>query len=384
MPRRFLREFALPLMKGGEVHLGRPVGWSDIRKLSARLARDRRDALVASEVVQRRQLFAATLLARVEAQPLDQADLRLLAAAHNLLVRGHPEMKGRVRVQERVAELTRDLADLGPPETDQEAASRYALLAHLPDAVRVEHQVQVGPAWMRVRLKKQGGALGLPLRTVARLPSAAVHVRRRAWMKEVGVPACADAALETLFRACPMLEAMDPMRLHPTLSWRRILPVLHFPSLSRAIANRVLELGIETAGSALAGALLRFASVGEGSEPLASAQEAALGIRFIAHTFWLDQIWGGERELDAACDLAALMVAAAEVDPRLLWPPNVSRDDGSGARVAQTLQRLQAETPKRVPDRHRAMRSLCELAVSDQMVSPVTAGRGEVGAPVRR
>jgi hypothetical protein len=364
MAGRFLSGFALPLQKGGSLHVGRPVGWSDLAKLRARLDRagDSVDRRAAQEIVHRRQTHVASVLAHSDPLPLDQASLRLLASAHNLMLLGHPEMRGRERDQERVAELARGLADLGPPVHELEAASRYSLLAHLPDAVRVEHQVRLGPAWLHLRLRGEGGAMGLPLRALARLPLSQVGSRRRTWWKEIGVPACADAAIETLFRACPMLEAMDPLRLHPPLSWRRILPVLGFPSLSRAVANRVLELGTEAAGSALAGALLRFASVGEGGEPLAQAHEAALGVRFVAHVFWLDQLWGDERELDAGSDLAALLAAAAEIEPRLLWPPDISRQSEPAARVARVLRRLLAEAPTRAPDRTRAMRSLCELA----------------------
>jgi hypothetical protein len=385
MAKGFLRDFALPLIKGGKLHVGRPVGWRDLDRLQARLARtgDSHEKQSAAEIARCRLSFAAGLLADVEALPLDQASLRLLAAAHNLMVLGHSEMKGRERDQERVAELARDLADVGPPEHEREATARFSLLAHLSDAVAIEHQVQVGPTWLRLRLRGQSGAMGLPLRTLARLPSVQVQSRRRTWWKEIGVPACADAAILALFRACPVLEAMDPLRLHPPLSWRRILPVLHFPSLARAVANRVLECGTEAGGSALAGALLRFASLGEGGEPLANATEAALGVRFVAHVFWLDQLWVDERELDPGCDLASLLAAAADIEPRLLWPPDVSRENEPGARFARTLQRLRTETPKRVPDRYRAMRSLCELAI-DQMVSPLAAGRGWVGAPVRR
>lgn len=366
--------------------MGRPVGWPTLARLQARLGRAKGvEAQVAAEVVRRRQATAAGWLPQTAPLPLDHSSWRLLAAAHNLLLLGHPEMKGRERDQERVAELARDLADLGPPEHELEATARLSLLAHLPDAVAVEHQVELGPSWLRLRIKGLG-ALGLPLRTLARLPSVKVQSRRRTWWKEIGGPVCVDAALAALFRACPMLEALDPLRLHPPLSWRRILPVMQFPSLSRAVANRVLELGTETAGSALAGALLRFASVGEGGEPLANPQEAALGIRFVAHVFWLDQLWGEGRDLDAGCDLAALLAAAAEVEPRLLWPPDVGRDSETGARVAVALQRLQSEAPKRAPERTRAMRSLCALTTpaKAQMVSPPTAGRGEVGAPVRR
>jgi hypothetical protein len=379
MLRRAISDFVLPLLRGGALHVGRPLGWPDLARLQARLARrrDRLEMRAAVEVARLRQACAAGLLAGVGTMPLDHASLRLVAAAHNLLLLSHPEMQGRARDQERLAGLARDMADLGQPNDQVEAVARYSLLAHLPDAVRVEHQVQVGPGWLRLRVSGQGGAMGLPLRTLARLPWARVQSRRRAWWKEIGVPACADTAIEALFRACPLLEAMDPLRLHPPLSWRRILPVLQAPSLARAVANRVLEWGAESAGSALAGALLRFASVGEGSEPLASPQEATLGIRFVAHVFWLDQLWGDEREWAADSDLAALLAAAAEVEPRLLWPPDVSRESEPGAHVARILQRLQAETPKRIPERTRAMRSICELATrSHQMVSPPTAGRG--------
>ncbi len=366
MASGFLGEFVLPLLKGGTLHVGRPVGWPALARLQARLARAEGVlALQAAEIAQRRQAYAARMLAQVAPLQLEQASLRLLAAAHNLMVLGHPEMKGRERDQERVAELARDLAQLGPPAQESEAVARISLLARLPEAVRVEHQLQVGPAWLRVRLHQQGGALGLPLRTLAHLPSAQVQSRRRPWWKEIGVPACADPALEALFRACPVLETLDPLRLHPPLSWRRILPVLRFPSLSRAFANRIVELGTEAAGSAVAGALLRFASVAEGREPLASPREAALGIRFVAHVFWLDQLWGEGRELDPGCDLAALLAAASESDARLLWPPDVSRESEPGTRVAKALQRLQSETPKRIPDRYRAMRALCELGMSE-------------------
>jgi hypothetical protein len=290
--------------------------------------------------------------------------LRLAAAAHNLLLLGHPEIAGRLREQERVAALAQELADLGPAAELREAVARYSLLARLPEVVRVEHQVPLGPSWLRLQLRTTGGSPSLAMRALAGLTSTPLTSRRRNWWKEIGFPSCADGAIEALFRACPLLEAMDPLRLHPALSWRRILSVLRFPALGRLLAGRMLEMGSEPAGSALVMALLRFASAGE--EDAASAEEIAFAIRFLAHVHWLHQLFGAGSELASGSDFAALLAAAADVEPRLLWPPDIPRDSDPGLRFARTLQRLRAETPECVPDRYRAMRALCTLATRSE------------------
>jgi hypothetical protein len=153
---------------------------------------------------------------------------------------------------------------------------------------------------------------------------------------------------------------MDPMRLHPPLSWRRVLPVLRFPTLARVMAGGVLDLGCDPAGSALAAALLRFASVADEDGVPACDEEIAFAIRFVAHVFWLHHLFGPADELAPDSDLAALLAAAAEVEPRLLWPPDIAQDREPGDRFAQSLQRLVATTPRL--DRYRAMHALCVLA----------------------
>ncbi len=256
----------------------------------------------------------------------------------------------------------RKLARLGPPADLGEAVARYSLLVRLPEVVRVEHQLRVGPSWLRFELRATGGSPGAAMRALARVSATPVTSRRRDWWKEIGFPTCAEGTIEELFRACPLLEAMDPLRLHPPLSWRRILPALRFPALGRVVAGRVLELGIESAGSALVMALLRFGSAGEADADPGSAQEIAFAIRFLAHVCWLHILFAGGRSLASGSDFAALLAAAADVDPRLLWPPDVVRDSGLGREFTQTLQRLRAEIP--APERYRALRALCVLATN--------------------
>jgi hypothetical protein len=365
MPPDFVSGFVLPMVKGGRLHVGRPVGWPALARLRRRLAHQaggtRPEARAAAEVAQMRQLCAAAFVPDADPLPLDEPSLRLAAAAHNLLLLGHPEIARRYRDQERICALAQELADLGPPVDLREAVARYSLLARLPEVVRVEHHVSVGPNWLRFELRATGGSPSAAMRALAHLTSTPLASRRHDWWKEIGFPVCADEAIETLFCTCPLLEAMEPLRLHPPLSWRRILPVLRFPALGRAVAGRVLEMGSEPTASALATALLRFGSAGDKGAP-ASAEEIAFAIRFLAHVHWLHQLFGSGSEPSAGSDLAALLAAAADVEPRLVWPPDVARESGPGLKFTRTLDRLRVEAPQCVPDRYRAMRTLCVLA----------------------
>lgn len=363
MPRRFISNFVLPLLKGGPLHVGRPVGWSLVARAHAASGpRGQEEARAVAEVARLRQVCSAGLAPGCEPHPFDESSLRLAGAAHNLLLLGHPDLSGRARDQERVAELARELARLGPPADLGEAVARYSLLARLPEVVRVEHQVRVGPSWLRLELRANGGSPGVAMRALARVSSTPVTSRRRDGWKEIGSSTCADGAIAELFCACPLLEAMDPLRPHPPLSWRRILQVLRFPALCRVVADRVRELGIESAGSALVIALLRFGSADEADAAPGSAEEIAFAIRFLAHVHWLHLLFGGGRPLASSSDFAALLVAAADVDPRLLWPPDVVRDSGPGLEFTQTLQRLRAEP--QAPERYRALHALCTLAAT--------------------
>ncbi|MGB8294596.1 MAG: hypothetical protein WCG85_04150 [Polyangia bacterium] len=105
-----------------------------------------------------------------------------------------------------------------------------------------------------------------------------------------------------------------------------------------------------------------FGSAGEADATPGSAQEIAFAIRFLAHVHWLHVLFAGGRSLASRSDFAALLAAAADVDPRLLWPPDVVPDSGLGREFTQTLQRLRAEIP--APERYRALRALCVLATN--------------------
>src|SRR5437868_1347715 len=134
MARRFVGEFLLPLVKGGALHVGRPLGLRAVERIAAGLATasgfaasekhadtgaelpaTEGEALV--ELGRQRRQRIAELLPVAEVPALDEVTLRLGAAAHNLLALGHPEIAGRGAEarQERIAAAATLLASAGPP-----------------------------------------------------------------------------------------------------------------------------------------------------------------------------------------------------------------------------------------------------------------------------
>jgi hypothetical protein len=370
MSRRFVSEFLLPLVKGGALHVGRPMGARAVERIAAGLASapegfalgevasdgtaelppSERDALV--ELVHHRQRRIAELLPRADAPVLDLVTLRLGAAVHNLLALGHPEIAGRGQEarQERIASAAALLAGAGPPRSVGEAVSRHSLLARLPEIVRSDRIVHF---WVGRR-----SFVGrLPPRRITALPrlrNVRVELVRRTWLREIGIPAVGRTAFLALNLASPLGEALDPLRLEPPLAWSRILSVLRFPALCRAVAGRALDLGVARAGEAFADSLFRFASLQEPPGGMAATSEAVrFAIRFLAHIVWLDLLFGaraggvtgvagGEPPGDFGLELAVILVAALRTSPELVWPPDLSRDGDLGRAFAARFDAMSA------------------------------------------
>jgi hypothetical protein len=345
MLRPLVSRFLLPLVTGGQVHVGRPLdpkavtalvaGWAstDARKRFAQLGPEELKA--GEDLTKARAAHARTLLLDPRPPPLDENTLRLGAALHNLLLLSHPAFSPAHDERSRVklAESAMRLADLGPPSTAAEAVRRHSLLARLPELVQPERLVSY---WLGKQLFV-GRTPPSRLLAMPRLRRVTVEETRRFWLREVGIPTCARAAYGALSRASPLGEALDPLRLEPAIAWGRILPILRFPTLARLVADRVIELGLLAAGGALSAALFQYASVRDGPTPATSAAGVAFGVRFLAHAVWLETLFSREDPASAGGDLGALMVAAAEVEPGLVFPPDVSPGSDAGLRLRRIL-----------------------------------------------
>jgi len=384
LPRRFVSEFLLPLVKGGALHIGRPLGPRAVERLIGGIlgseSAEATELLPASErqalldLARYRRQRIAELMPAAEAPGLDAVTLRLGAALHNLLALGHPEIAGRglESRQDRIATAAATLAAAGAPRSAREAVSRHSLLARLPEIVRSDHTVHF---WVGRRT-----FVGrVPPRRITALPKLRnVHVDlvRRTWLREVGIPAVGRSAFLALNLASPLGEALDPLRLEPPLAWSRVLAVLRFPALCRAVAGRALDLGVRKAGEAFADALFRFASLQEPTGGvLATGEALRFAIRFLAHLVWLDLLFGEHRAADAGGDATAdsgielpvILTAARRTSEDLVWPRDLPRDGDLGRAFQARLDAMAARVTAQNPPRFESALGIAELAIESAL-----------------
>lgn len=454
MARRFISQFLLPLVRGGTLHVGRPLSVGDVHELIQSTApgagegeswlgeqraaprwhaaaappevappgealTDPVEREAASALSAARRERMAELSPRPELPPLDPATWRLGAVVHNLLAMSHPVLangpgaEGRL---ERIAAVTVGLARLGPPVSARDALARHSVVARLPEVIRHDHTVRhhLGKRTF-VGHRPPGRALAL-----GRLRGVRVESARRTWLRDVGVPGVARATFLALSEASPLGEALDPLRLDPPPSWGRLLSVLRFPSLCRAVAGRLQTLGVPAVGDALTAALYRFASLQDGTDATkASAAAIGYGIQFLAHLVWLDLFFGSAspdalaggggrlplvpeppgpggvaaREARASGgasggtsggmtsasqrrtplalparaagrELAILLAAAEDVEPLLVWPPDISPASALGRRFTAHLDHLSQVHDVRHQPRWPSAHAVAEFAVA--------------------
>ncbi|HLK91449.1 MAG TPA: hypothetical protein VKZ18_16240 [Polyangia bacterium] len=379
MARPFLGEFLLPLVRGGALRVGRPLGLRTVARLLGQVARAGRDAppeeaeLLRALALGRRSV-AARLTAGVAAPPLDEVSMRLGAALHDLLALAHPDLAGPglARRQEQIATAALELASVGAPRSAREAVNRHSLLARIAEIVRVDRTVKF---WLGRRTfvgrTPPGRIMALPsLRRVQ------VERSSRGWLREIGIPAVGRRAFLALNVASPLGEALDPLRLDPPFGWGRVLPVLRFPGLCRAVAGAAVEAGVDLAGDALAGALYRYAGMHDppiGVPP--TSESVAFALRFLAHLVWLDVLYGADPERARAerepargpafgLELAVVVTAAARTRPSLVWPEDVPPDGDLGRAFAARLARLDARASAAGSPRLAAALSIADYAVT--------------------
>jgi len=245
MARSFVSSFLLPLVRGGRLHVGRPLGPRAVERLG-RLASSVAEDEAAHALAVSRRAVAARFLRAAASPPLDEATLRLGATVHDLLVLVHPAIDGPTvaRRQARIAAAAQALASLGAPASAVEAVNRHSLLARLAEIARTDSTVTF---W----LGRETFVGRVPPPRVTALPTlrrVRVDVVRRSWLRDIGVPTVAHEAVLALGVASPLGEALDPLRLEPPLCWSRILPVLRLFRSPGVAACRLPDPWLAMAG----------------------------------------------------------------------------------------------------------------------------------------
>ncbi len=371
--RRFVSDFLLPIVRGGAVHIARPMG------LQAALRMQRELPLLEDAALERLAVCrtaSATRVAPVTVPPpFDETTMRLGAALHDLLALGHPELGGtRSRRTDRVAAAALELASVGAPRSATEAVNRHSLLARLPEIVRVDRTVHF---WLG-RQTFVGRRVPPRVTALPALRRVRVEQTSRSWLREIGIPVVGRQAFLALNVASPLGEALDPLRLEPPIAWGRILPVLRFPTLARVVAGQAVAIGIDRSGDALADALYRFASFHDpppGQPGIDASPEAiAFALRFLAHIVWLDVLFGTsserpesadiDRSLEPGVDLAVMLTAASRTARTLVWPADVG-DSGDLADAFRTrLDALSKRAQIHGMPRYPAAVGIAELAAA--------------------
>jgi hypothetical protein len=377
-PSRFVPDFLLPLVRGGALHVGRPLGASAV----ARVLETARRAAAAPAggadpvraLARARAEVVGRFLPAAGAPPLDETTVRLGAALHNLLALAHPDLvgPGLTRRQERIAAAARGLAAVGPPPTAAEAVGRHSLLGRLGEIIRVDRTV-------RFWLGRQTFVGRTPAPRITAMPGlrrVRVEQAARAWLREIGIPGPGRVAFVELNAASPLGEALEPLRLDPPPGWGRMLSVIRFPVLARVVAGAAVDLGVERAGDALAAALYRYVSLHDppvGLRP--SSEGAAFALRFLAHLVWLDVLFHAgirprderERPPGGGLELAVILTAADRTRARLVWPDDVPPDSDLGRAFRGRLDTYAAQAAAA-----GSPRLVAAMSIADFAVAPVT------------
>jgi hypothetical protein len=375
---RFVADFLLPLVRGGALHVGRPLGPGAVPRV---LDLARRTAAspppggadpVRALARARAEVAARYLPASAVPPPLDETTVRLGLALHDLLALGHPDLvgPGLGRRQDRIAATARGLAAVGAPPTAADAVARHSLLGRLGEIVRVDRTVHF---W----LGRQTFVGRTPPSRITALPAlrrVRVDQSSRSWLREIGIPGPGRAAFLELNAASPLGEALDPLRLDPPPGWGRMLSVIRFPALARVVAGAALDLGVERAGDAMAAGLYRY--VGMHDPPVglrASGEGAAFALRFLSHLVWLDVLFrtqrgwttaGNDLPPVAGLELAVVLTAAERTRPELVWPDDVPGDSDLGQAFRTRLNVFAAQAAAAGSPRMAAAMSIADFAVS--------------------
>jgi len=376
-PARFVPDFLLPLVRGGALHVGRPLGATAVRRVLDSARRMAAAPAGGADPVRALARARAEVIGRfmpAAALPaLDETAVRLAAALHDLLALGHPDLAGPglSRRQERIAAAARGLAAVGPPRTAAEAVARHSILGRMGEIIRVDRTV-------RFWLGRQTFVGRTPPPRITALPGlrrVRIEQAARVWLREIGIPGPGRVAFVELNAASPLGEALDPLRLDPPPGWGRMLAVIRFPVLARVVAGAALDLGVERAGDALATALYRYVSLHDPPVGLSpSTDGAAFALRFLAHLVWLDVLFkaGGRRPFEqrpagAGLELAVILTAAERTRPALVWPDDVPPDSDLGRAFRARLDGYAAQAAAA-----GSPRMVAALSIADFAVAPVT------------
>ena len=243
----FLGQFLLPLVAGGEVHVGQPLDAEDLAELTVyAAARDEQVLGIEATCLQQ----AAELWLYPVQPRVDATALRLTVAIHNLLFLSHPtSAKWRVgkRGRGRIEGFVRQCLELPPPRDDGELVQRHVFVGYLERLTRVDTEIRY---WLgSVNFVGQQ-----PPPRLLRFPQLRrVRQSRRqvGWLgSELSPPQL--ELLTMLLAASPLTDLWTPDRQAPAFSWLPVYQYLSSRWMARLVCHHYLGRGLGVVAPALA------------------------------------------------------------------------------------------------------------------------------------
>lgn len=373
----FLTSFVLPLVRGGEVHVGRPVSAADLEEFERQLPHAGECVLAVDEA---RSDVLAELVVRPPAQVLGREELALAACVHNLLFLGHPRTASwsvSTAAERRVLAAAHEFAAQPLAEDRLTLLARHGLLHNLFALSRVDVTV----SWWTGRATFRGQTPPARLTTWRNLRRVREEFHQTSFDELFGAVEIAPV-LAALLRRTPLTHLLGGQQGLPLLYWEDAVLILRDAELARAVAYRALRASdprLLVAGPAWMAAA--FEQMLERSPAAADVRavsaflvhlNALLALAELAEpepatrSPLLTTLLAPERASQRPRGLTTLLALPAAlrlVDRRLAQPPELDLPGSNGPPAADPLglprshlplQRLPLQTLKERWDQHRA------------------------------
>jgi hypothetical protein len=231
----FLEGFVLPLVRGGELRISRPIPMEEAERFGQDLAHASEGLVAVDEA---RAKVLADLVVRPPTLVLEEDEIYLAAALHNVLFLVHPDADGVTvtrRVRSRIAETARRLAAQSLSRSRRRVLARHALLHNVFDVTRIDTKV----SWWTGSAEFMGQAP--PARLLAW--EGVRRVRREDESARYDELLCSDEAtpiMAILLRRSPLTQVLSSHPQAPALHWEDAVFLLRDAELARAVAYAAL------------------------------------------------------------------------------------------------------------------------------------------------
>jgi hypothetical protein len=275
---QFLERFVLPLVAGGEVHIGRPLTTLELQRFEAELG-NATVALVA--VDEARTDVLAELIARPPALVLDADELALSVGLHNALVLAHPDADGALvtdAMRRKIAAAAVRMVSQPPSRDRTRVLARHALLHNLLDLGRADVTV----SWWTGRARFLGQKPPARLTAWKGMRRVREEVARAGFDELLASPESAPV-IASLLRRTPLTQLLAASAAAPPLHWEDAVFLLRDAELARAVAYAAVrpdEPRLQVAAPARMAAA--FEQMLERSPPVADVRAVAAFLSHIA------------------------------------------------------------------------------------------------------